>query len=630
MADPISAAAAAAAQWVYGAVFAAAGGTTATAATLANVAYLTAYAVTYVGLTAGVTMGLTAIARSSVPDPEGQKVTRKQPRPPRVRAVGWDSRMSGPYMLRETDGNKYGAVIALCDDRLEVVSQVYLNDDAVTLSGSGWVQGMENGRYGTGDLVNISLRLGKPSETRHTNLDPAFAPYWPSSARGDGVASLSVFAQHRSRESFSKHFPNGEVIPSVVGRPVCYDWRDPAQTRTDETTWRASANPIVWLIHVEWSRFGRSWSRCIAPVLAALTIEADYCDAPVPVKVGGTEPRYRLAGNYPVNTEPAAIRDAILSSMDGWLSVNGKGHLIVKAGRYEEPSFVLTGEHIEGYSWRAFQTDEEAVNELIVSYVSADQAFTEIEAGAWRDEVEISNSGRLRSEPLGLTWVYSRSQAMRLAKRKMTRLNAPRRGQIRTGIYGLNGLGQRYIRVQNPELISMADVVCEVTNVEIDFASSQVVFDVIQADVGIDAWDPAEEEGEPSEPIVRPDPVASDQEAARRPIGRSIQFPTSGSADTITVTAFDAYMDDGTTIAIPAGSIPGLASSTSYGVFWRASSGLAAEASPATNHMTTGSWVFIGWHSTSDVAGGFPPSPPPPGGWGGDTQHDLPAGVSLP
>ena len=250
-----------------------------------------------------------------------------------------------------------------------------------------------------------------------------------------------------------------------------------------------------------------------------------------------------------------------------------------------------------------------------------------VEAGAWRDEGDISETGRLRSEPLGLTWVYSRPQAMRLAKRKMTRLNAPRRGQIRTGIYGLNGLGQRYIRVQNPELFSMADVVCEVMNVEIDFASSQVVFDVIQADTAIDAWNPAEEEGDQPAPIVRPEPTASDQEAARKPMARSVPYPTSATDSTISIVAFDATLPDGSVVSIPAGVITGLSALTTYGVFWRAADGFSAEASPSTNHMTTGSWVFIGWQATSDGSGGYPTNPPPPGGWSGDNQFERPEAV---
>lgn len=620
MAEAVAAAAAAFEQWATAAFVTATGSGSLVAA---QVVYAVAYATAYVGVTATVTMGLTAIARSTISDPEGQKITRKQTRPPRVRAVGWDSRMSGPYMLRETVGNKYGAVIALCDDRLAAISRVYLNDDRVTLGAGGWVAGMANERYGTGDLVNVSLRMGNPVETRHANLDPAFSSYWPANARGDGVASLAVFAQHRSKESFPRHFPNGEVIPSVVGRPVCYDWRDPTQDRANEATWKACANPVVWMVHLEWAQFGRNWSRCIAPVLADLTVEANICDQAVPLKAGGTEPRYRLAGNYPVNTEPAAIRAAVLASMDGWLSVNGKGHLTLKVGRYIEPTFTLTGEHIEGYSWRAFQTDEEAINELIVSYVSPDHDFTEIEAGVWRDESDISDTGRLRSEPLGLTWVFSRAQAMRLAKRKMTRLNAPRRGQIRTGIYGLNGLGQRYIRVQNPELVSMADVVCEVMNVEIDFASSQVVFDVIQADVNIDAWDPAEEEGEQPAVIVRPDPAPSDQEAARTIKSPSVQYPITSDAGTIMVAAFDAIGPDGAVISFPAASISGLSELTRYGVFWKPGVGYEVEEYPAPSRMATGSWFFLGWTSTSDSGGSYPSNPTPPGGWGGNNEMEV-------
>lgn len=169
----------------------------------------------------------------------------------------------------------------------------------------------------------------------------------------------------------------------------------------------------------------------------------------------------------------------------------------------------------------------------------------------------------------------------------------------------------------------MADVVCEVMNVEIDFTSSQVVFDVIQADVNIDKWDPSEEEGELPEPIERPEPVPSDQEAARRPIARSVPYPTSANEDTITVVTFDATLPNGEVVTIPAGSISGLDPLTNYGVFWKEGAGFSVEVSPATNHMTTGSWIFIGWQATSDAGGGFPSNPTPPGGWGGSGESNV-------
>lgn len=622
MPQAIPAAAAAFANWAFAATGLAYGGT-AHAIVTATLFY-GAQAVLYTG----VQMGLTAVAAAQTPNPEAQKSTRKQPRPVRVIAVGGPSRMSGAYMLRESTGNKLGVVIAICDGRLASIDRVYLNDDRVTLSG-GFVQGMANEKYGTGDLIQLETRLGEPTETHYSFLTPNFGSRWPTSARGDGIASLGYLAQHRSKESFSRHFPHGEPIPSVVGRPVCYDWRDETQDREDESTWQECDNPIVWLVHLEWYRFGRSWDRCIAPALDDLTSEADYCDTLVPLKAGGFEKRYRLAGNYPVNTEPAAVREAILSTMDGWLSVNGKGHLILKAGRYVEPAFTITGEHIEGYSWRAFQTDEESCNELVVSYVSPDQDYTEIEAGVWRDESDITERGKVRSENLGLTWVFSRPQAMRLAKRKMIRVNALRRGQVRTGIYGLNGLGQRYIRVQNPELTSMADVVCEVLNVEVDFASGQVVFDVIQADPDIDAWDPAEEEGEQPDPVERPAPDPAETEPARTISSRSVTYPTSSTAfDTIEIVTFDGILSDGSAVTIPAGTITGLSELTRYGVFWKDGVGFDAEPYPATAHMQTGSWIFIGWQATPDEATGttYPSNPTPPGGWTGD---DSSGGIAV-
>lgn len=619
MPQAIPAAAAAFANWAFAATGVAYG--TAAHAVITATLFYGAQAVLYTG----VSMGLSAIASAQMPSPENGKITRKQPRPVRYVAFGGPSRMGGAYMLRESTGNKWAIVIAICEGRLDSISQVYLNDDKVTLSG-GYVQGMANEKYGTGDLIRLETRLGEPTETHYGFLTANFGSLWPTTARGDGIASLGYLAQHRSKESFPRHFPHGEPIPTVVGTPVCYDWRDETQDREDESTWKASTNPVVWLTHLEWFRFGRSWDRCIGPALSDLTDEADYCDTLVDLKAGGTAKRYQCAGNYPVNTEPQTVREAILASFDGWLSTNGKGHLVIKAGRYVEPEFIITGEHIEGYSWQANQTDEEACNELIVSYVDPAQDYTEVEAGAWRDESDITATGKLRSEPLGLTSVSWRPQAMRLAKRKMIRLNAPRRGQVRTGIYGLNGLGQRYIRVQNPDLNSMADVPCEVMNVEIDFAAAQVVFDVILADENIDAWDPAEEEGEQPDPVERPPGDPASQEPARTISSRSVAYPTSSTVyDTIDIVTFSGVLPDGSPVTIPAGSITGLTELTTYGVFWKDGTGFEAEVSPATNHMTTGSWIFIGWQATPDAATGttYPGTPTPPGGWGGDGKATI-------
>lgn len=455
----------------------------------------------------GVQLGLNAISQAQLPDPEVGKLSLKQPRPYRKVAMGLPSRFGGAYMHWEAVDSTFGIVIALHDGRLASISDVYLHDDLVTLDGSGWVQEGADGRYGTGDLVQIKTRLGLATETHYSEMTSKFSATWPTAARGDGIASLMMLATHRSRESFPKHFPNGEPIPSVVGQGVCYDWRDLGQDRDDETTWGPCANPIVWLVHHEWFRCGMSWDRCIAPVLDDLTAEADYCDDLVD-KVGGTEARYEFGGNYPANVQPQVRRQAMLAACDGWMSTDAKGRLVIKAGRYVEPTYTLTGDHIVGYEWAAGQTEETRVNKLIVSYLDPSLDYTETEADPWVDQDDLDAGAVERDETLQLQWVQSRSQARRLAKRKMSRLKAARRGQIVTDLSGLNGWGQRYIRVQNPELSSMADVVCEVMGAEFDPMSGTCVFDVILADEAIDEWDPDTEEGNAAGGATRPPPVA--------------------------------------------------------------------------------------------------------------------------
>lgn len=457
-----------------------------------------------IGTVAGVTIGLGAASRPNLPDPEAGKLARRQSRPIRTIVMGEGARFSGAYMFREASGSTLGVVLALNDGRLASIDKIWLNDDVVTLDVDGFVQQGDDGRYGDSDLVQIKTRMGEPTETWFSEMGDKFAALWTDAHRGDGIASLMMLARHAKKENFNSDFPNGEPLPSVLGVPVCYDWRDESQDRDDESTWLPCSNPVVWLIFYEWYRVGRSWTRSIAPVLDALTEEADYCDVLVAKADASTEKRYRFGGWYPTDSEPQTVRDNVLASFDGWMTIDGKGCLVIKAGRYVAPTFTLTGEHIVGYNWRAFQQAEEVINKLIVSYVDPAHDYTEVECDPWVDEDSVAAIGIERSENLALQWVQSLSQARRLAKRKMSRLGTQRRGQIITDMHGMNALGERYIRVQNPELQSMADVVVEVMQIEIDPMTAQVVLDVILADPNIDAWNPATEEGAAVADVERP------------------------------------------------------------------------------------------------------------------------------
>lgn len=222
-----------------------------------------------------------------------------------------------------------------------------------------------------------------------------------------------------------------------------------------------------------------------------------------------TEERYRCDGVYNHDTPPADVIGQLLASFDGWMSQRGDGALVIRAGKYVEPSITLTDEMIVGYSLQHFQDDADAVNELLVSYTDPNAAYQQGDAGAWTDEADIAARGVTRSAPFDLPWVPSTSQARRLAKRQMARLTAELRGTITTNLAGMNALGQRYLAVQCSENAAIADIVIEVTKVAVDLSSMTLAFEFIQASPLIDEWTAAEETPG-NEVNTRPSPAALD------------------------------------------------------------------------------------------------------------------------
>lgn len=207
-----------------------------------------------------------------------------------------------------------------------------------------------------------------------------------------------------------------------------------------------------------------------------------------------TQARYRCAGVYSHDTAPADVIGALLASFDGWLAPRSDGALVIRAGKYVEPTVTLGDDVVLGYSLRHFKSDEEAVNEYLVSFTDPDAAFQQGDAGSWRDEADIAARGIARSQPLDLTWVPSAGQARRLAKRAMLRSTAELSGTITTSLGGMDALGERFLRLQVSENAAIADIVVEVTGkVSIDLSSMTLTFPFVLADPLVDEWSTAEE-----------------------------------------------------------------------------------------------------------------------------------------
>lgn len=448
--------------------------------------------------TTGISVGLTGVQGllQSAAKPETTDSPLKSPRPPRVSGYG-RQRLYGAYNLYETasDGTAVD-VWAIHDGEIDGIEQFYIGDDKVTLSGST-VQPGADGRYKNG-AVNIYSTLGtSPGTANFAAIKSLLPGIWTDAHRGDGVAIVAATWKSVKAKDYQEVYPSAGPQPvSIAARlQKVYDWRDPSQSVTDRSTWKWSENPVLHTAHYQLVRNAKDWATHFAPTLAYWTAAANDCDSPRALKAGGSEPRYRSCVTHKHTDDHKSVLGALLATFDGWMAPCADGALVVYSGRYVAPTVTIGPDEIVSYSWEDGVEDESAVNEIVVSYVSAPNDFNMVETDAWLDEDDISTRGALRSTNLE-NQVPSHAQARALAKRYQAKAMAPSRGTVTTNSAGRIVRGQRYINLHLEEAgaVFFSGPV-EVTQLTRNLATGGVTFAWIAADPNIDSWNPATEEG---------------------------------------------------------------------------------------------------------------------------------------
>lgn len=435
----------------------------------------------------------------------------KTERPPRVSGYG-RYKTFGAYAFYGTasDGTAVD-VWAFHDGRIDGIEGWYLGDDKVTRLPSGFVAVGPDGRYGPNpDNIQIGATLGA---TPGTPLAPVIAKLpgiWTDQHRGDDTVTGYMLSKAVKAKNFSSTYstggPNQTPLGVVIRAQPVFDWRDPSQSPDAPSTWKWSENAVLHLAHYQLVRNGKAWDRHFAPTLAYWTAAANDADVQVPLKAGGTEPRYRSCVSHRHagdGSEHKAVIAALIACFDGWMAPREDGALIVYSGRYYPPIVTLAGDKIVSYTIENGVEDEDAVNEIPVTYVSGAHDYNTVDAAAWVDEDDISARGAVRSDPLD-NQVPSHGQARRLAKRKMVQARAPKRGTVTTTSEGGIVVGQRFIWLDLTEgagtPLAFAPYVGPVEIVQLtrNLQTGAVAFQWRAADPNIDAWNAATEEGEPA------------------------------------------------------------------------------------------------------------------------------------
>ena len=210
-------------------------------------------------------------------------------------------RVGGARIYDEATGenNKYlHRVVAVAGHEIQSFDEIYINDEIITLDGSGNVTSPSkyNGK------VRIKLHLGSPDQTADTFLADESA-HWTTEHRLRGIAYMYV------RLAFDADvFPNGipEITATISGKKV-YD------PRTSTTAW--SDNPALCLRDYLTSSYGIAEDT--ANIDDALVIAAaNVCDQ-TNTDAGTT--RYTCNGSFTTASTPYDMINGILTSMDGSL-----------------------------------------------------------------------------------------------------------------------------------------------------------------------------------------------------------------------------------------------------------------------------------------------------------------------
>jgi len=210
-------------------------------------------------------------------------------------------RVGGVRIYDEATGtnNKYlHRIVAVAGHEIEAFDDIYINDEVITLDGSGNVTSPS--RYN--GKVRIKLHLGGSDQAADSFL-VSESVHWTSEHRLRGIAYMYIRLQFDADA-----FPNGipEITSTISGKKV-YD------PRTSTTVW--SDNPALCLRDYLTSSYGIS--EATANIDDTLVISAaNVCDQ-TNTDAGTT--RYTCNGAFTTASTPYDMINSLLTSMDGSL-----------------------------------------------------------------------------------------------------------------------------------------------------------------------------------------------------------------------------------------------------------------------------------------------------------------------
>jgi len=386
-------------------------------------------------------VGLSALSaaltpKPNIPSPGDQMQNWAQPLS-YMRSIWGRSRTGGPLgfwgamdWADTTVGNsarKRWFTPILCAHPIEGIVEHYLGEDRVTLDADGLVtSGDKAGHY------RLMPFLGAPGQVANPTFVAAFSEV-DASFDFKGLAGAHIWLARPADADYQKVIPTGRFAawaPVLDGHNQVYD------PRTDTRGFTRNAALILanWITEhlmrtVEWD---------------AVAVEADICDEAVPVKQGGTVPRWQIGGVLDWGQEYESQRAQMAVACDAFVFQRPDGKMGFYVGRYMDPTVTLTDDDFLTVEVST-GADPNAPTAVAVTYTEPAEGWREAASGAY--QIEDRNPPKI--DRPSLFFVQSENQAARLAKR-LAKVKRPA-SAIRATLLliGKELRGQRFVRVRH-------------------------------------------------------------------------------------------------------------------------------------------------------------------------------------
>ena len=373
--------------------------------TAGTAAYYAAYAVSYIAVTAVTSWAIRALSPTPSFGAESRGLitnTREATAPQQI--VYGEVRKGGVITFVESTGstNQYlHQIIVLAGHEVNSIGDIYINDEVVTLDGSGFVTDAK-----WNSKIRIKKHTGADNQTADTDLVSETSV--TSDFKGEGVAYLYIRMEY-DQDVFAEGIPL--FTAKVQGKKV-YD------PRTATTGY--SANAALCIRDYLVSSYGLDNTGDTNDTV--FQAAANTCDESVALASTGTENRYEINGVVSLDRSPSDILADMMTACAGTLFW-GQGQWHLKVGDYTSSVKTFTLDDLRGpITLDTKHSRRDNFNIVRGTFNDANQGFIRADYPEIRSSTFIANDNGVENAlDLALPFTTSSAMAQRLAKMTLFR-----------------------------------------------------------------------------------------------------------------------------------------------------------------------------------------------------------------